>query len=65
MFCVELCLNCIEENEQLFFFLPSADQYRYYNAAFLITNIQYDTRYERQTTEEFRYLSQEIENMVS
>ncbi|NWZ19251.1 TM11E protease, partial [Asarcornis scutulata] len=40
-------------------------QYRYYNAAFLITNIQYDTRYERQTTEEFRYLSQEIENMMS
>ncbi|XP_047929539.2 transmembrane protease serine 11E isoform X1 [Anser cygnoides] len=40
-------------------------QNRYYNAAFLITNIQYDTRYERQTTEEFRYLSQEIENMMS
>ncbi|NXL85859.1 TM11E protease, partial [Alectura lathami] len=39
-------------------------QNRYYNATFLITNIQYDPQYERQTTEEFRYLSQEIENMM-
>ncbi|NXJ67323.1 TM11E protease, partial [Rostratula benghalensis] len=41
------------------------DQDRYYNASFLITNINYDPQYERQTTEEFRHLSQEIETMIS
>ncbi|XP_009879429.1 PREDICTED: transmembrane protease serine 11E-like [Charadrius vociferus] len=41
------------------------DQDRYYNASFLITNVEYDPRYERQTTEEFRHLSQEIETMIS
>ncbi|NXV78313.1 TM11E protease, partial [Atlantisia rogersi] len=41
------------------------DQDRYYNASFLITNVNYDPRYERQTTEEFRQLSHEIENMIS
>ncbi|OXB84773.1 UNVERIFIED_CONTAM: hypothetical protein H355_015895 [Colinus virginianus] len=40
-------------------------QDRYYSATFLITNVPYDVRYEKQTTEEFRYLSQEIENMMS
>ncbi|NXA17653.1 TM11E protease, partial [Ibidorhyncha struthersii] len=41
------------------------DQDRYYNASFLITNVDYDPQYERQTTEEFRHLSQEIETMIS
>ncbi|NWU53619.1 TM11E protease, partial [Dromas ardeola] len=41
------------------------DQDRYYNASFLITNVKYDPQYERQTTEEFRHLSQEIETMIS
>ncbi|NXE80370.1 TM11E protease, partial [Cochlearius cochlearius] len=41
------------------------DQDRYYNASFLITNVEYDPRYKRQTTEEFRHLSQEIETMIS
>ncbi|NWR65353.1 TM11E protease, partial [Bucorvus abyssinicus] len=41
------------------------DQDRYYNATFLITNVKYNPQYERQTTEEFRHLSQEIENMIS
>ncbi|NWX71949.1 TM11E protease, partial [Alca torda] len=41
------------------------DQDRYYNASFLITNVKYDPRYGRQTTEEFRHLSQEIETMIS
>ncbi|NXN74898.1 TM11E protease, partial [Himantopus himantopus] len=41
------------------------DQARYYNASFLITNVEYDPQYERQTTEEFRHLSQEIETMIS
>ncbi|NXE27271.1 TM11E protease, partial [Ardeotis kori] len=41
------------------------DQDRYYNASFLITNVKYDPQYERQTTEEFRHLSEEIETMVS
>ncbi|NWY53612.1 TM11E protease, partial [Chionis minor] len=41
------------------------DQDRYYNASFLITNVQYDPQYERQTTEEFRHLSEEIETMIS
>ncbi|XP_072192028.1 transmembrane protease serine 11E-like [Excalfactoria chinensis] len=40
-------------------------QDRYYNATFLITNVPYDLQYGRQTTEEFRYLSQEIETMMS
>lgn len=42
----------------------SADQDRYYNASFLITNVEYNSQYERQTTEEFRRLSQDIETMV-
>ncbi|NXS62874.1 TM11B protein, partial [Brachypteracias leptosomus] len=46
-------------------FLLCNDQDRYYNASFLITNINYDPQYERQTTEEFRHLSQEIETMIS
>ncbi|XP_074003717.1 transmembrane protease serine 11E-like [Numenius arquata] len=41
------------------------DQDRYYNASFLITSVNYDPQYERQTTEEFRHLSQEIETMLS
>ncbi|NXS72710.1 TM11E protease, partial [Pandion haliaetus] len=41
------------------------DQDRYYNASFLITNVKYDPQYKRQTTEEFRHLSQEIETMIS
>ncbi|KAM6429105.1 transmembrane protease serine 11E-like [Rhynochetos jubatus] len=41
------------------------DQDRYYNASFLITNVKYNPQYERQTTEEFRHLSQEIETMIS
>ncbi|KFU99339.1 Transmembrane protease serine 11E, partial [Tauraco erythrolophus] len=41
------------------------DQDRYYNATFVITNVDYDRQYERQTTEEFRRLSQEIETMIS
>uniref|UniRef100_A0A8D0EI49 Peptidase S1 domain-containing protein n=1 Tax=Strix occidentalis caurina TaxID=311401 RepID=A0A8D0EI49_STROC len=45
-------------------FFSSVDQDRYYNASFLITNVDYDPQYERQTTEEFRHLSQEIETMV-
>ncbi|XP_065592859.1 transmembrane protease serine 11E [Cyrtonyx montezumae] len=40
-------------------------QDRYYSATFLITNVPYDVQYEKQTTEEFRYLSQEIETMMS
>ncbi|NXL33365.1 TM11E protease, partial [Glaucidium brasilianum] len=41
------------------------DQDRYYDASFLITNVDYEPQYERQTTEEFRHLSQEIETMIS
>ncbi|KAM9294882.1 transmembrane protease serine 11E-like [Morus bassanus] len=41
------------------------DQHRYYNASFLITNVKYNPQYQRQTTEEFRHLSQEIETMMS
>ncbi|XP_049670715.1 transmembrane protease serine 11E-like isoform X1 [Accipiter gentilis] len=41
------------------------DQDRYYNATFLITNVKYDPQYKRQTTEEYRHLSQEIETMIS
>ncbi|KAF1486807.1 Transmembrane protease serine 11E, partial [Eudyptula minor novaehollandiae] len=41
------------------------DQDRYYNASFLITNVKYGPQYERQTTEDFRHLSQEIETMIS
>ncbi|NXC13677.1 TM11E protease, partial [Corythaeola cristata] len=48
----------------LTFFLCN-DQNRYYNATFVITNVNYDRQYERQTTEEFRHLSQEIETMIS
>ncbi|NXJ94879.1 TM11E protease, partial [Corythaixoides concolor] len=48
----------------LTFFLCN-DQNRYYNATFVITNVDYDRQYERQTTEEFRHLSQEIETMIS
>ncbi|NXL64428.1 TM11E protease, partial [Chordeiles acutipennis] len=46
-------------------FLLCHDQDQYYDASFLITNAQYDPQYERQTTEEFRHLSQEIETMIS
>ncbi|NXF04215.1 TM11E protease, partial [Smithornis capensis] len=46
------------------FFLCN-DQDRYYNASFLITNVNYDPQYERQTTDEFRSLSEEIETMLS
>ncbi|XP_032542037.1 transmembrane protease serine 11D-like [Chiroxiphia lanceolata] len=46
------------------FFLCN-DQDRYYNVSFLITNVNYDPQYERQTTEEFRNLSEEIETMMS
>ncbi|NXX43416.1 TM11E protease, partial [Tricholaema leucomelas] len=48
----------------LTFFL-CRDQDRYYNASFLITNVRYNSQYERQTTEEFRHLSQDIETMIS
>ncbi|NXR07249.1 TM11D protease, partial [Semnornis frantzii] len=48
----------------LTFFL-CRDQDRYYNASFLITNVGYNSQYERQTTEEFRRLSQDIETMIS
>ncbi|NXE59156.1 TM11E protease, partial [Calcarius ornatus] len=41
------------------------DQDRYYNASFLITNVKYNPQYERQTTEEFRNLSEHIETMIS
>ncbi|KAF1479216.1 Transmembrane protease serine 11E, partial [Eudyptes chrysocome] len=41
------------------------DQDRYYNASFLITSVKYGPQYERQTTEDFRHLSQEIETMIS
>ncbi|KAM9581081.1 transmembrane protease serine 11E-like [Guaruba guarouba] len=41
------------------------DQDRYYNATFLVTNVEYDPQYERQTTEDFRHLSQEVETMMS
>ncbi|XP_061211236.1 transmembrane protease serine 11E-like [Neopsephotus bourkii] len=41
------------------------DQERYYNATFLVTNVEYDPQYERQTTEDFRHLSQEVETMMS
>ncbi|NXX21403.1 TM11E protease, partial [Podargus strigoides] len=46
-------------------FFLCRDQDRYYNASFLITNVEYDPQYERQTTEAFRHLSQEIETMIS
>ncbi|NWI66636.1 TM11E protease, partial [Todus mexicanus] len=46
-------------------FLVCHDQDRYYNATFLITNVKYDPQYERQTTEMFRHLSEEIETMIS
>ncbi|KAK4817836.1 hypothetical protein QYF61_000671 [Mycteria americana] len=41
------------------------DQDRYYSASFLITNVKYNPQYERQTTELFRHLSQDIETMIS
>nr|XP_009486891.1 PREDICTED: transmembrane protease serine 11E [Pelecanus crispus] len=41
------------------------DQDRYYNVSFVITNVKYSSQYERQTTEEFRHLSEEIETMIS
>ncbi|NXY64660.1 TM11E protease, partial [Callaeas wilsoni] len=46
-------------------FLLYRDQDRYYNASFLITNVDYNPQYERQTTEEFRNLSEDIETMIS
>ncbi|XP_059700304.1 transmembrane protease serine 11E isoform X2 [Haemorhous mexicanus] len=46
-------------------FLLCHDQDRYYNASFLITNVDYNPQYERQTTEEFRNLSEDIETMIS
>ncbi|NXF80084.1 TM11E protease, partial [Sclerurus mexicanus] len=46
------------------FFLCN-DQDRYYNVSFLITNVNYDPQYERQTTDEFRNLSEEIETTMS
>ncbi|NWX50039.1 TM11E protease, partial [Steatornis caripensis] len=46
-------------------FLLCHDQDRYYNASFLITNVKYNPQYERQTTEDFMHLSQEIETMIS
>ncbi|NWY94740.1 TM11C protease, partial [Loxia curvirostra] len=46
-------------------FLLCHDQDRYYNASFLITNVDYNPHYERQTTEEFRNLSEDIETMIS
>ncbi|NXE88534.1 TM11E protease, partial [Menura novaehollandiae] len=46
-------------------FLLCHDQDRYYNASFLITNVNYNPQYERQTTDEFRNLSEEIETMIS
>ncbi|NXG55704.1 TM11E protease, partial [Hemiprocne comata] len=46
-------------------FLLCRDQDQYYNASFLITSVKYDPQYERQTTEEFRHLSEEIETMIS
>ncbi|XP_068869511.1 transmembrane protease serine 11E isoform X2 [Aphelocoma coerulescens] len=46
-------------------FLLCHDQDRYYNASFLITNVDYSPQYERQTTEEFRNLSEDIETMIS
>ncbi|XP_065521288.1 transmembrane protease serine 11E-like [Lathamus discolor] len=41
------------------------DEDRYYNATFLVTNVEYDPQYEKQTTEDFRHLSQEVETMMS
>ncbi|KAF2980835.1 hypothetical protein EK904_011120 [Melospiza melodia maxima] len=46
-------------------FLLCHDQDRYYNASFLITNVKYNPQYERQTTEEFRNISEHIETMMS
>ncbi|NXU19317.1 TM11E protease, partial [Pardalotus punctatus] len=46
-------------------FLLCSDQDRYYNASFLITNVDYNPQYERQTTDEFRNLSEDIETMIS
>ncbi|NXP92269.1 TM11E protease, partial [Passerina amoena] len=46
-------------------FLLCHDKDRYYNASFLITNVDYNPQYERQTTEEFRNLSEHIETMMS
>ncbi|NXE37315.1 TM11E protease, partial [Ptilorrhoa leucosticta] len=46
-------------------FLLCHDQDRYYNASFLITNVDYSPQYERQTTDEFRNLSEDIETMIS
>lgn len=60
-----VCLIHTEGMKQLVLFLSYVDEDRYYNATFLITNVPYDLQYGRQTTEEFRYLSQEIETMVN
>ncbi|NWT10118.1 TM11E protease, partial [Vireo altiloquus] len=46
-------------------FLLCHEQDRYYNASFLITNVDYNPQYERQTTDEFRNLSEDIETMIS
>ncbi|RLW08919.1 hypothetical protein DV515_00002611 [Chloebia gouldiae] len=46
-------------------FLLCHDQDRYYNASFVITNVKYDPQYERQTTDEFRNLSEDIETVIS
>ncbi|KFR10458.1 Transmembrane protease serine 11E, partial [Opisthocomus hoazin] len=41
------------------------DQERFYNTSFLITNVQYDRKFERQTTVEFGNVSHYIETMIS
>ncbi|NWX20097.1 TM11E protease, partial [Aegotheles bennettii] len=46
-------------------FFLCRDQDQYYNVSFLITDVKYNPQYERQTTEEFRRLSEEIETMIT
>ncbi|XP_072784607.1 transmembrane protease serine 11E isoform X2 [Taeniopygia guttata] len=46
-------------------FLLCHDQDRYYNASFLITNVKYNPQHEKQTTDEFRNLSEDIETVIS
>ncbi|KAJ7398935.1 transmembrane protease, serine 11E [Pitangus sulphuratus] len=49
----------------LIIFFVCNDQDRYYNLSFVISNVNYDPQYQRQTTDEFRNLSEEIETMMS
>uniref|UniRef100_A0A8C6YTE2 Peptidase S1 domain-containing protein n=1 Tax=Nothoprocta perdicaria TaxID=30464 RepID=A0A8C6YTE2_NOTPE len=65
MFCRVLCMSKPMRTVSDLSFSSSVDQDRYYNATFVISNVYYDPYYQRQTTEQFRHLSEEIESTVN